>query len=114
MSQRTVHVKRPAVPKYPQFKGDEPCTEIGFEPYFYEEFSSTERKVMKEACDRCPILAECGEWALRRERWGYWAGMGESERHAIRSKLNIFIDEPQFAVLPRQEVVFGEREAKTA
>lgn len=35
----------------------------------------------KRICQRCPVIVECREWALRRrEQYGVWGGMGEAER----------------------------------
>ncbi len=36
-------------------------------------------------CSRCPVRAECREYALNRpEKHGYWGGMPEEERAVLR------------------------------
>ena len=90
-------------PSYPQFTGREPCAEIGFEPYYQDETRSRERELMKAACDRCPLLVECAEWAIHRERWGYWAGLTMTDRERIRRQRGILVSEPQYVFLPVRE-----------
>jgi WhiB family transcriptional regulator, redox-sensing transcriptional regulator len=38
----------------------------------------------KAICRRCPVLAVCREWGIRREEFGIWGGLDELERRAIR------------------------------
>ncbi|WP_372345402.1 WhiB family transcriptional regulator [Streptomyces sp. KL116D] len=38
----------------------------------------------KEVCHRCPVVAECLEWALRTgQSTGVWGGTSEGERGAL-------------------------------
>ena len=111
MTRRKRHVVRPSAPDYPPYTGSEPCAQIGWEPYFSEVFFYKEQEVMKEACDACPLLEQCREWALHRERWGFWAGMAETERARVRSQLGIILDEPQYVIVARKEL---SDEPKTA
>jgi WhiB family redox-sensing transcriptional regulator len=40
----------------------------------------------KAVCRRCPVIQECGEWALgNREITGVWGGMDDEERRAERT-----------------------------
>ncbi|WP_152203610.1 WhiB family transcriptional regulator [Georgenia thermotolerans] len=35
-------------------------------------------------CDGCPVIDQCGEWALTvQEEWGIWGGLTEEDRRAI-------------------------------
>lgn len=35
----------------------------------------------KAICDRCPVIAECLQWAIAtNEPWGLWGGMTREER----------------------------------
>jgi WhiB family redox-sensing transcriptional regulator len=35
----------------------------------------------KAICGRCPVIAECLEWAIKtNEPWGMWGGMSREER----------------------------------
>lgn len=38
----------------------------------------------KSVCRRCPVVAECLNWALNRSEFGVWGGMSEDERRAHR------------------------------
>jgi hypothetical protein len=93
-------------PSYPQFTGYEPCATIGLDFYFVEKgsYTRTERDTMRDGClNHCPLYRECLEWALRRERWGYWAGTTEIERETLRRQLGIRSEEPEY-VIPVQAV----------
>lgn len=48
-----------------------------------------EYKKLRRVCDNCPIMAECAEYAIRHEQWGFWAGMGPRERGEIRARRGI-------------------------
>ncbi len=40
----------------------------------------------KTVCRRCPVVRQCGEWALaHRDITGVWGGMNDDERRAERS-----------------------------
>jgi hypothetical protein len=47
------------------------------------------------ACERCPVLEQCRDWAIKHEQHGYQGGLTEQQRAQIRRKLNIFLWEPQ-------------------
>lgn len=41
----------------------------------------------KRICQRCPVQAECLEYALTHdERFGVWGGLSERERRALKRK----------------------------
>lgn len=48
-----------------------------------------DQPILKRICGGCPHLRECGDWALRYENYGYWAGMTEMERRRRRVALGI-------------------------
>lgn len=52
------------------------------------------------ACRRCPVIAECRDWALHHEAVGYWGGLTEKARRRLRRILGI--TDP--AALGRDEV----------
>lgn len=100
--------------RYPNFKGDEPCTEIGPE-LFCASPQGVSRpyvgiEILREACSRCPMLAECYKWALHHEgnSGGFWAGLSPTERSAERKRLNIILEDPTARFFPQ------EREHATA
>jgi WhiB family redox-sensing transcriptional regulator len=97
---------RPA-PAYPPYTGEEPCAEIGIDLYYLPEdtpHSKMEARVTAMACGRCPLLDACLEWALHRERWGYWAGTTADQRRHMRRNLGITVVEPQYEQwMPKRE-----------
>lgn len=85
----------------PPWKFERPlCAEIGTEIFFIEdkdEATSRARQAdytsAKLICSRCEHITECGEWAIKKEKHGFWGGYAPHERKAIRSKLNIVLEE---------------------
>jgi WhiB family redox-sensing transcriptional regulator len=80
------------------FNFDEPaCSEVGGDFWFPERVegggNSTELRMAKAICSRCPHLNECLEWGLKRERYGIWGGLSESEREAVRKERKILLKE---------------------
>mgnify|MGYP002641453066 FL=1 len=72
---------------------------------FYEDDVRTPNshitRTFREMCSGCEILADCGEWAIKHERWGFWAGMTPADRDKIRKKRNIIVDDPSDGLQPR-------------
>lgn len=44
-------------------------------------------KAVVRICQECPIVSECGEYAIEHERYGYWAGMAEQTRDHLRRNM---------------------------
>jgi hypothetical protein len=44
------------------------------------------------ACQVCPVFDECREHSLRREGFGYWAGLTAGQRRAERKRLSIKLE----------------------
>jgi hypothetical protein len=45
---------------------------------------AAEIEYAKRFCDRCPVIQQCGEWALAtREPFGVWGGMSEAQRRNL-------------------------------
>lgn len=58
------------------------CAQADPDEWFQEKGGST--KVAKSVCARCPVKAECLEYALARdERFGVWGGLSERERRPL-------------------------------
>lgn len=58
-------------------------------------FPTAERHSDPEAsamCQRCPIIDDCLQWALRHEAWGYFGGTFPEQRQQMRRKLNILLE----------------------
>ena len=94
--------------KYPDFKGNEPCTEIGPEMFCASPQDISRPyvgiEVLRAACGRCDMLAECYEWALHHEgsNGGFWAGMTPKDRADLRRRLNIILDDPTAKYFPAE------------
>lgn len=61
---------------------------------------------LRNICRTCPVLADCGEYALKYESWGFWAGMTVSERRRIRSRegiAKVSIRNAHLALLPERQ-----------
>lgn len=83
--------------KRPDFKGDEPCTQIGTDWYFPAVGQASSKAFLKvrEACGRCPMREQCLEYSLFHERYGVWGGLGAVERAKLRSERGITIHTPE-------------------
>lgn len=85
--------------KYPQFRGDEPCVEVGQDFYISDkarEFTAETRRMLVDTCMSCHMLEPCRQWSLHHEGRdaGFWAGMTGLERVAERRRLNITYVDP--------------------
>ena len=63
---------------------------IGYEPMATDDEIDTLRRI----CAGCPVIDQCGEWALHHEQYGFWAGMLPAERDEIRKAKNILVKDP--------------------
>lgn len=41
---------------------------------------------IKKLCGECPVLAECLNYAIVHENYGYWGGTNETQRRELRSR----------------------------
>ena len=59
------------------------CAQTDPEAFFPEKGGST--REAKKICQRCPVRAECLEYALANdERFGIWGGLSERERRRLK------------------------------
>lgn len=73
------------------------CAGVGTELFYLpdkDDDKAVDRKQLylpdlKKVCGGCPHLRECGDWALRYEDHGYWAGMTSHDREAERKARRI-------------------------
>jgi WhiB family transcriptional regulator, redox-sensing transcriptional regulator len=77
--------------RYPQFTGEEPCTQVGSEMFFPsdDETFYLQGDRVKQMCQSCPSLDPCLEYALSVRVQGIWGGTTEKERVALRRQFNI-------------------------
>jgi WhiB family redox-sensing transcriptional regulator len=60
------------------------CAEVDPDTWFPEKGGSV--REAKQVCARCPVRAECLEYALAHdERFGVWGGLSETERRRLRA-----------------------------
>lgn len=99
--------------------GQAACAGINTE-MFYEDQIRTPNSALtqqfRQLCSGCEILEACGEWAIKHERWGFWAGTTPADREQIRKKKNIIVDDPSDGLQPRfdnsgQHTGYGRRNA---
>jgi hypothetical protein len=66
---------------------------------FYQDYdnktTAQEVRDLKEFCSNCNILAECMEYAIKHERYGFWGSTTPYERRMIRSRRNIRLVLPE-------------------
>lgn len=77
---------------------DPACGEVGTELFYLEDKDDVGRPPvssqiyppqLQNLCGGCPHLRECGDWSLRYEDYGYWAGMSSHDRERIRKQRGI-------------------------
>lgn len=76
----------------PNYTGDEPCREVDPEFFYKELIVKSLKKTLIGICSSCHVKAECAEYAIHTEPWGFWGGLTPLERHRIRKQRNIAID----------------------
>lgn len=87
--------------KYPDYRGDEPCAELGVDTFYIDDRAGTPMRVInliKDMCSSCHIHDECFEWAIRHESHGFWAGTTPNERIRIRNRRGIILESPEYWV----------------
>ena len=61
------------------------CAQTDPEAFFPEKGGST--REAKNVCSRCPVKAECLQYALENdERFGIWGGLSERERRRMKRR----------------------------
>jgi hypothetical protein len=53
---------------------------------------------LRRMCLSCPIVQECREWGITRERYGFWGGMTATERESERIIRGIRVNEIDYQV----------------
>ncbi len=60
------------------------CDPEIFFPDKNKGMGSKQRRVIQELCAGCSVRSECLEEALREDRKGFWGGLSERERKAVK------------------------------
>ena len=59
------------------------CAQVGGDMWYPEQGESVEPA--KQVCARCPVKAECLDFALETgDRWGVWGALSDRQRRAVR------------------------------
>lgn len=67
-----------------EWMSDGLCAQTDPEAFYPDEHGSVE--AAKAVCAACPVLAQCGAYALEtKQRFGVWGGMSAYERQKIRA-----------------------------
>jgi hypothetical protein len=53
---------------------------------------------LRRMCLSCPIVQECREWGITREKYGFWGGMTATERASERIMRGITVNEIDYQV----------------
>lgn len=79
----------------PRFYENPSCAQVGGDLFFPDKednaIGSIEIAMAKRICLTCPHQIECADWGIRKERFGIWGGLTESNRRPIRKSLNIIL-----------------------
>lgn len=90
--------------RYPRFTGDEPCAQIGDHMYFWDGPPAGLQHVLT-ACDGCPMLAPCRDWAVAHEEFGLWGGLFASARAVLRRELGVRLHQPPASMAKPRSVL---------
>ncbi len=82
--------------EYPKYTGSEPCAEMGSDMFYTDNVPEmiANLPLLRETCARCPIQAECLEWGIKHESYGFWGGATLTERARIRKARGITLVRP--------------------
>jgi WhiB family transcriptional regulator, redox-sensing transcriptional regulator len=70
------------------------CRSADPDIFFPDKSDGGAAAAAKAICRRCPVVIECGNWALETEqRYGVWGGLSEHDRRRVRARMG-------FDVLP--------------
>lgn len=81
-----------ADPKYPAYTGTEPCASVG-DTFYCDDTTHLYNEVLFKACNSCPLLKDCFNWALHNEKHFYWGASTSDDRRKVRKQFNITINE---------------------
>jgi hypothetical protein len=58
------------------------------------EYLSKVTDNLARVCETCPVLAECFNYAVHHEEWGFWGGTTRNERIRLRHQYKIRLSDP--------------------
>lgn len=76
------------------------CAEIGTEIFYIEDRDENisrsrqlDYEMAKRICNKCSHITQCAQWAINKEKHGFWGGLTPLERKKIRGRMNIVLEE---------------------
>lgn len=65
------------------------CRQVDGDLFYPDKGDPISTKAIKAVCLNCPVLVECGEYAVEaREPYGIWGGMSVRDRALLRAERN--------------------------
>lgn len=80
------------LPRGYNWRDDAECRRPEYDPELWHPAGTTGLHLVqigeaKQICARCPVMEECGRWALTHTESGVWGGMSEQERSSYRRRI---------------------------
>jgi WhiB family transcriptional regulator, redox-sensing transcriptional regulator len=73
----------------PEWMAEALCGQTGIDDGTWYPLKGGSTRPAKALCRRCPVRAECLDYALAHdERFGVWGGLSEQERHQLKQLTN--------------------------
>ena len=74
------------------------CSEVGVEMFYTDDKdekridSMSTYAMASSICRKCTHIAECADWAIKNELFGFWGGLTPKDRTNIRRRKRISVN----------------------
>ena len=74
------------------------CSEVGVEMFYTDDKdekridSMSTYAMASSICRKCTHIAECADWAIKNELFGFWGGLTPKDRINIRRRKRISVN----------------------
>jgi len=74
------------------------CSEVGVEMFYTDDKdekridSMSTYAMASSICRKCTHIAECADWAIKNELFGFWGGLTPKDRTNIRRRKKISVN----------------------
>lgn len=74
------------------------CSEVGVEMFYTDDKdekrvdSMSTYAMANSICRKCTHIAECADWAIKNELFGFWGGLTPKDRTNIRRRKRISVN----------------------
>ena len=71
------------------------CAQVGVDIFYTDDRDEktlepmTNYAMANSICKKCPHIAECADWAIKNELFGFWGGLSPKDRTRIRKAKRI-------------------------